>query len=147
MSNSQALQRKFFGSSAYAVAGASANTQKFGYRLLAWYNDRSIPVTPITPSSDEILGLRCVKSIDELQGRGKGVSLSVVTPPQATKSILEQAAEQKNLEGIWLQPGAEDGAVLDLIDNNDWLRERTVHSGPCVLVAGDRLRREVAEKL
>jgi predicted CoA-binding protein len=91
------------GSSAYAVAGASANTQKFGYRLLAWYNDRSIPVTPITPSSDEILGLRCVKSIDELQGRGKGVSLSVVTPPQATKSILEQAAEQKNLEGIWLQ--------------------------------------------
>lgn len=126
-------------------------------------------MTPITPSSDEILGLKCVESIDELQGDGRGLSLSVVTPPKATKGILEQAAKQGTLEGIWLQvsvllrksckivgvhadltasqPGAEDNAVLDLIDSNDWLKGRTVHSGPCVLVLGDKLRRDAAEKL
>lgn len=90
-------------SSSYAVAGASTNTSKFGYKLLAWYHDRQIPVVPVTPSSDEILGLKCVKSIDELEAGGRGMSLSVVTPPKATKSILEQAAKDQALEGIWLQ--------------------------------------------
>ena len=130
------------GSSAptYAVAGASSNPSKFGSILLRWYNDRSIPVTPVTPTSDEILGLKCVSSISEL-GEGE-ISLSIVTPPKVTKSILEQALKLREgtIKGIWLQPGAEDASVSQFIQSEPWLKERTVYGGPCVLVLGDRLR-------
>lgn len=42
------------------------------------------------------------------------------------------------------QPGAEDGDVKRFIEENEWLQERTVYGGPCVLVLGDKLRSEAA---
>lgn len=38
---------------------------------------------------------------------------------------------------IWIQPGAEDAAVVGFIDNSEYLRSRTVYGGPCVLASGD----------
>ena len=132
----------FAGSSApaYAVAGASSNPSKFGNILLRWYADRSISITPVTPTSDEILGLKCVSDISNLGD--PEVSLSIVTPPKVTKGILEQTLKLREgaIKGIWLQPGAEDGEVVQFIQSEPWLKERTVYGGPCVLVLGDRLR-------
>jgi predicted CoA-binding protein len=81
MANLQSIEHHFFTASHYAVAGASSNTSKFGYKLLEWYNDRDIPVTPVTPTSDEILGLKCIKDISQIQDK-RNTSLSVVTPPK-----------------------------------------------------------------
>lgn len=167
--SSSSIQHAFFTSPRYAVAGASSNTSKFGYKLLQWYASRSIPVTPVTPTSDEILGIQCVSDVGKLQDKSK-TSLSIVTPPKVTKSILEQALKEAELNGLWLQvrstlfcwfrslrhplmlsqcryqqPGAEDKDVIDYINSNQWLKERTVYGGPCVLVLGDKLRKDVSQ--
>lgn len=160
------IQHRFFTASDYAVAGASNNTSKFGYKLLEWYHSRGIPVTPITPTSDEILGLKCVSDVAKLVSDKSNTSLSIVTPPKITKAILEQASKEAELKALWLQvglkchtlsvylftkhvtldmqPGAEDRDVVDYINSNEWLKERTVYGGPCVLVLGDKLRKDVA---
>lgn len=39
----------FFLAKHFAVAGASTNPSKFGYKVLAWYKQHDLPVTPINP--------------------------------------------------------------------------------------------------
>ena len=51
----------FFSSSRqYAVAGASNNPSKFGYKILNWYILHDLPVIPINPKEQEILGKEVV---------------------------------------------------------------------------------------
>lgn len=169
------IQHAFFTAPKYAVAGASNNASKFGYILLQWYHSRGIPVTPVTPTSTEILGVECVSDVAKLSDKSN-TSLSIVTPPKVTRGILEQVLQEGELNAIWLQvslafshchsfqvmpmltdiaatlpnlgalqPGAEDGDVVDYIKSNQWLKERTVYGGPCVLVLGDKLRKDVAQ--
>jgi predicted CoA-binding protein len=163
MADLSSIQHRFFTASRYAVAGASNNTSKFGYILLDWFKSREIPVTPVTPTSDEILGLKCIPDVEKLQDK-RNTSLSIVTPPKVSKTILEQALKDGELAGLWLQvsltvntaqvsahadgspqPGAEDREVVELIKSNEWLRERTVYGGPCVLVLGDKLRNDLTQ--
>ncbi|MED5285047.1 MAG: CoA-binding protein, partial [Planctomycetota bacterium] len=54
----------------------------------------------------------------------------VITPPEVTRSILHDAADL-GLRRIWLQPGAEDPAVLELADH---LGLSLISGGPCLLV-------------
>lgn len=121
---------------------------------MRWYADRDLPVTPITPSSKSVLSRDAVASISQLPpppegnqdgGVDSGTSLSIVTPPKVTRSILEEALQHRGkIRSIWLQPGAEDDQVIEYIQDNDWLKQRTVYGGPCVLVLGDKLRKEAA---
>lgn len=96
------IQHTFFTAPKYAVAGASNNTSKFGYILLQWYHSRGIPVTPVTPTSTEILGLECVSDVAKLSDKAN-TSLSIVTPPKVTRGILEQVLKEGELNAIWLQ--------------------------------------------
>ena len=56
---------------------------------------------------------------------------------QVTLAILEQAKEL-SIPSLWLQPGAEDEAVLKYIKENG-LSDRVVYGGPCILVDGRSL--------
>ena len=54
-----------------------------------------------------------------------------------TIEILKQAKEL-NVPALWLQPGAEDDAVVDYIKENA-MTDRVIYGGPCILVEGDGL--------
>lgn len=91
-------------SPSYAVAGASTNPDKFGYKLVAYYKSRGLPVVPVTLSSRDVLGIAAISSIKELDAeQAEQTSLSIVTPPAVSLGVLKQALEQKQLRGIWLQ--------------------------------------------
>jgi len=49
--------------------------------------------------------------------------------------ILE-LAKTLSVPSIWLQPGAEDQAVIDWIKENG-LEDRVILGGSCILVEGD----------
>lgn len=75
-----------------------------------------------------------IASIKELENPQE-TAISIITPPQVTLQILQQAKEL-GVTRIWLQPGAEDQQVLD------YAREAgldIIANGPCILVQGPSL--------
>lgn len=47
-----------------------------------------------------------------------------------------------NIPAVWIQPGAEDAAVIQYIEENG-LSDKVVLGGPCVLVDGDAVTRSL----
>lgn len=100
-------------------------------------------MVPINNGSkvSEVLGIKCAKSLSELPDPTH-TSVSVVVPPkvgvmlwlsitlinltQATLEILSQA-KTLGIFALWLQPGAEDDAVVQFIEADAELKERCVY--------------------
>jgi predicted CoA-binding protein len=101
---------KFLAASAFGVAGASTNRDKYGNRVLRCYLQNGPQAIPINPRADAIEGVPCVASVTELPAEVK--SLSVITPPKITEEVVE-AAIAKGIENIWMQPGAESLAAVE----------------------------------
>jgi len=134
------IQRLFLSSPKYAVLGASTDQSKFGTKVLKWYIARNKAVTPIHPREPELEGVQTLKSLSELPSPYT-TSVSVITPPKVTLGILKEAKDL-GVPALWLQPGAEDAAVIDYINNND-LADRVIFGGPCILVSGDGIAKSL----
>ena len=59
---------------------------------------------------------------------------------QITLGLLEEA-KALSIPALWLQPGAEDEAVVKYIKEN--LADRVIYGGPCILVEGDAIIRSL----
>ncbi|PSN69479.1 NAD(P)-binding protein, partial [Corynespora cassiicola Philippines] len=133
----------FFSSPRFAVAGASSDTSKFGHKVFVWYLTHSLPVTPLNPRAPTITALSSphptLPSPSSLPNP-QDHSLSVITPPAATKALLKEAHDV-GVPAVWLQPGSFDDETLE------WARARfkAVIAGEgggggegwCVLVDGE----------
>ncbi|KAF9893787.1 hypothetical protein FE257_009957 [Aspergillus nanangensis] len=139
----EAAVTRFFASPRFAVAGASNDANKFGYKILAWYHQHSLPVTPLNPRAPEIelpsKAYKTVTSPSALPGPTQ-TSLSVVTPPAVTLTLLKEA-HSVGIPAVWLQPGTFDDQVLSFANSHF---EAVVagdggqgHEGWCVLVDGE----------
>lgn len=119
---------KFLASPLIGVVGASNNRAKFGNKVLRCYLEHNRQVVPVHPAQQEIEGLTCVASVAELPDTVN--SISVITPPQITEKVV-QAAADKGIENIWMQPGAQSEAAIS------FCREKEINliaDGTCVLV-------------
>ncbi|KAI0798519.1 NAD-P-binding protein [Irpex lacteus] len=134
------VKKKFLSAPKYAVVGASKDQTKFGTKVLKWYQVRDKDVTPIHPKEDELEGLKTLRSLADLPSPSE-TSVSVITPGKITLGILEQA-KALNVPALWLQPGAEDEAVVKFIKDNG-LEDRVIYGGPCILVEGDSIIRSL----
>ncbi|EGW32265.1 uncharacterized protein SPAPADRAFT_55761 [Spathaspora passalidarum NRRL Y-27907] len=147
--------KSFFGSNRqYAVVGASNNPSKFGYKILSWYVSHKLPVIPINPKEQEILGQAVVNNITAvLQAVGSkqdisthktstvdGVSISFLTPPKITSATLLEIAtvpDYKSIvKGLWFQPGSYDQEVLDVAQQIG-LSDLVIQEDECILVRGE----------
>lgn len=119
---------QFLSATAFGVAGASSNRQKFGNRVLRCYVQNGKRVIPVNPNETEIEGIACVASVDELPA--DVTSLSMITPPTVTEHLVPKAIAH-GIKNIWMQPGAESPAAVALC------REKGVNviaDGSCLLV-------------
>lgn len=118
----------FLSSPLIGVVGASSNRSKFGNKVLRCYLENNRKAVPVHPHEAEIEGLACVASVAALPDEVE--SISVITPPQITEQVVEQAAA-KGIRNIWMQPGAESPAAID------FCRQKGINliaDGTCVLV-------------
>ncbi|KAG0166288.1 hypothetical protein DFQ28_007721 [Apophysomyces sp. BC1034] len=127
--------QRFINRSQFAVVGASSVRTKFGNRILRWYQNQNLHAIPVNPKEAEIESIPAVASIDQLPNPSQ-TGLSVITPPKVTLHVLQQA-RALGIQHIWIQPGAEDQAVLDYI--KDFHLEDVIVGGPCLLVEGPSL--------
>jgi predicted CoA-binding protein len=94
----------------WAVVGASANTQKYGYKVFKRLIEEGYRAYPVNPNCKDIEGALCYSTLRELPETPGAVS--VVIPPKAGLGILEEAAEL-GIKRLWFQPGAESGEIID----------------------------------
>ncbi len=110
------------------MVGASRDRAKIGNKVLRAYMQTGRPAFPVNPGGDEIEGLKAYPDLASLPEAVHGVS--VITPPQVTESIVEQAGAA-GIKNIWLQPGAESERA---VARAEALGMNVISGGPCILV-------------
>lgn len=118
----------FLAAKTYAVAGASANREKYGNKVLRALADSGRDVVPLNPKQAEVEGLTAYPSLADLPTVPE--SLSIITPPVVTRQIVQQAVDA-GVKSVWMQPGAEDEQASQIARDAGM---NVVDDGSCVLV-------------
>tara|TARA_Y100001934_G_C12316763_1_gene757912 strand:- start:1199 stop:1603 length:405 start_codon:yes stop_codon:yes gene_type:complete len=126
--NEEAAIDAFLAGEVFAVAGASIQRHKYGNKCLRCYMQNDRRVYPINPSESEVEGLKAYANLASLPESVHG--LSVITPPEVTEQIVEQA-HALGIKHIWLQPGAESPAAISFCQEN---KLNLIAGGACLLV-------------
>ncbi|KAF8206032.1 CoA-binding protein, partial [Mycena galopus ATCC 62051] len=103
----------FLSAPSFAVVGASDDETKFGTIVFKTMLEQGLDVVPINPFVPESQGVPCLDSLAEIADPAR-TSISIVTQPSVTLQILREATAL-GIFAVWLQPGAEDAAVLEFI--------------------------------
>jgi len=119
----------FLSGKAYAVVGASAHREKYGNKVLRCYMQNKRIAYPVNPNADEVEGVPTYPDLASLPGPVHGVS--IITPPEVTEKVVEDAAKA-GIKRLWMQPGAESDAA---IERAKALGLSVIAGGPCLLVA------------
>ncbi|KAJ7790023.1 CoA binding domain-containing protein [Mycena olivaceomarginata] len=102
----------FLSAPSFAVVGASDDETKFGTIVFKTILEQGLDVVPINP------GVPTLDSLADIADPARtSISLHALTHiwySQVTLQILRQASAL-GIFAVWLQPGAEDAAVLDFI--------------------------------
>jgi len=114
----------------WAVVGATQNKAKFGYKVMKRLMDYDYNVYPVNPSYDEIDGLKCYKSLIEIDGHIDVVNM--IVNPKLGLQFLEEAT-QKGIKYIWCQPGAENEELIEKAKEKGLI----IAPNSCVLVELD----------
>lgn len=119
---------QFLAAKKFAVVGASADRSKYGNKVLRCYQMNGREVVPVNPKEKVIEGIGCVASVSQLADDVG--SLSVITPPQVTEQVVEQAIA-RGIKNIWMQPGAESRIAVARCKENGI---NVIADGSCLLV-------------
>lgn len=92
-----------------AVVGASSSRTKFGNKALRAFIAEGHHVIAINPNESEVEGLTTYASVLDVPGP---IDMATVyVQPEVTLRLLDEFA-QKGIPEIWINPGAEDDAVM-----------------------------------
>lgn len=111
----------------WAVVGATDNTEKFGYKIFKCLQQAGYDVTPVNPGIDEVLGVKCYPSLNDMPVKPEAVD--VVVAPKIGERIVEECA-QLGIKNVWLQPGADAETVIQKAEQ---LSLNVIHHA-CVMV-------------
>ena len=118
----------FLAAGPWAVVGASRDRAKYGNKVLRAYLQNDREVYPVNPNSEAVEGLETFPDLASLPQPVHGIS--VITKPDVTESIVEQAAEL-GVKNIWMQPGAESEKAAKRAEQLGMI---VIAGGPCALV-------------
>jgi uncharacterized protein len=119
---------EFLAAPAFGVAGASKNRDKYGNKVLRCYLQNGRRAIPVNPVETTIEGVACVRAVSELPAEVQ--SLSIITPPQVTDQVVEQAIA-RGLRHLWMQPGAQSATAIAAAEAAGL---SVIADGSCVLV-------------
>ena len=96
--------KKFLEPRKFAIAGVSRNEKKWGGAIFKELREKGFELYPINPNADEIQGVKCYRSVNELPDDVK--YLHVTTKKSETEAVVKEASE-KGIEIIWIQQGSQ----------------------------------------
>ncbi|PWN90144.1 NAD-P-binding protein [Acaromyces ingoldii] len=135
----QAAKETFFKSGHYAVVGASKDRTKYGNKVLRWYKEHGLDTVAVHPKETSVEEMTTLANVSDLR-EPKKTSVSVITPPKVTLSVIKTALLDLDVAGVWLQPGAEDDEVKKWVQEQDEAtKNKVILGGSCILVEGEGL--------
>ncbi len=120
---------KFLAGKRFAVVGASQDRTKYGNKVLRVYQQNNYDVVPVNPKADEVEGLKAYPDLASIPGTLDGIS--IITPPAVTERVVQEANE-KGIQHIWMQPGAESDVAVEAAKEAG---ANVIAGGPCILVS------------
>jgi uncharacterized protein len=120
--------KQFLNEGPYAVVGASDNQHKYGHKCFRSYLSNNMKAYPVNPRAQEVLGHQCFPDLSSLPETVS--SISVVTPPAMTESVVEEAVKL-GVKNIWMQPGAESQVAVQRAESAGI---NVIYGGPCFMV-------------
>lgn len=121
--------REFLAQERFAVAGASADREKYGNKCLRCYLQHGRDAVAIHPKLTEVEGVPAYARLADVPRTPE--ALSIITPPPITERLVEEAAAI-GVRHVWMQPGAESEAAVRRAEE---LGLSVIAGGPCLLVA------------
>lgn len=94
----------------WAVVGSTHDTSKWAYKVFHKLHSRGYNVFPVNPKQDEVDGVKCYHSLNEIEEPIDVISLIINS--KAGLEVVEQAKE-KGIKNIWCQPGAESQELIE----------------------------------
>ena len=116
-----------------AVIGMSKHSSKAAHYVPKYLIDSGYDVTPVNPTADKILDIRCYDSISEINGSVD--IIDVFRPSDQIQSIIHDCIEKKP-QVIWLQEGIHDFESEELARKSGIL----VVFNRCMLAEHQRLK-------
>ncbi len=110
MNNPEGI-RVSLGSKTIAVVGASRDPSKDAHTVPAYLKRHGYDVIPVNPFADEILGVKCYKSLLDIPGDvAKTIEVvDIFRPSEDVPPVVDQAIELKKkhgrLKAVWMQLG------------------------------------------
>lgn len=111
-----------------AVVGATDNRSKYGSRIYRDLKSKGYRVFAVNPGRDTVDGDPAYRSLADIAESPSIVD--IVVPPAVALSVLHECS-QLGLRNVWVQPGAEDDAVLEYLGEGDF---SYVAGGRCIMV-------------
>ena len=112
----QDLIKDFIAQKIFAVVGATDNREKYGNQIFKNLKGRGYEVYPVNPRMEELEGVKCYASLDDIPVKVDVVDF--VVPPAVTEAILKDC-KRLGLDRIWLQPGSENEAAIAYCHENN----------------------------
>ncbi|MDH3203354.1 MAG: CoA-binding protein [Nitrosopumilus sp.] len=111
-----------------AVVGISTNPEKSAHYVPKYLQSKGYDIVPINPNAEQILGKRCLKSIEDVED---AIDIVQIFRPSDQVLPFVKIAISKNPKVIWLQKGihnlqAEELALekgIDVVFNRCMLEE------------------------
>ena len=117
----------FLACSKIAVVGASRTGKKFGNNAMNELRKIGYTIFPVNPNADEIGGVKCFSSLNQLTEKVEAVL--IVVPPNESMKVVKDAVSA-GIKNIWLQQGSESSEVISYCNNNGL---KAVY-GQCILM-------------
>ncbi len=99
-----------------AVVGATDDPSKYGHRIYRDLKAKGFTVYPVNRWRDTVDGDTAYPRLADLPASPDIVN--IVVPPDQSLDVVRQV-EDLGLDNVWLQPGAEDGAVIEHLAGSD----------------------------
>ena len=97
-----------------AVVGMSKNSSKAAHYVPKYLSDNGYDITPVNPTTDEILGKKSYSSVSEIDGEID--IIDVFRPSDQVLPVIEEAIKKKP-KVIWLQEGIHNPEAEELAKN------------------------------
>jgi len=97
-----------------AVVGMSKNENKAAHYVPKYLSDNGYDITPVNPTTDEIMGMKCYEKVSDIDGDIDIVD--VFRPSDEVLPVIEEAIKKKP-KVIWLQEGIHNPEAEQLARN------------------------------
>ena len=100
---------------AYAIVGASNNTDKFGYKVLLDLLEAGFNAIPINPKREYIEDIKVYHFLRDVPQK---IDVAIfIVPPIVTEKVLLEVKEL-GINKVWMQPGSSSEDAIKYCEEN-----------------------------